>query len=206
MQPWRYFQRLSHKYNPMRPITTLLLFITVGSAFAQIHEIKAPHFTDISIFGPFKVKLVKAQESRVEIDYNEIDASDVITKCSGDELQIKIRNKGFFDFNDYSDRKGNRHEAIVTIYYTSLENVEVKGGASLRAADPIISNKLTLISSMGSEVRLQLKVKELRLESSMGSEVTLSGIAEAASIKAKMGAEIDAAELKCQEVTVHFKG
>ncbi len=182
---------------------TLLLLLIAFTATAQTHEIKVSQFTEINVFGPFKVKLIKAQVCRAEIDYNGIDASDVITKCNGDELQIKIRNKGFFDFNDYSDRKGNRSHTIVTIYYTSLESIEIKGGASLRAADPIISPKLTLVSQMGAEVRLQLQVKELYLESSMGSEVELSGTSDAAHIKAKMGTEVDASLLKCQEVTVN---
>ncbi len=186
----------------MRLLTLPVLFIALTSAVAQTHEIKVSRFVDINVFGPFKVKLVKAQTCRAEIDYNGIDPSDVITKSSGDELQIKIRNKGFFDFNDNSDRKG-KPKAIVTIYYTSLENIEVKGGVSLRADDAIVSSsKLTLISQMGAEVRLQLQVKELELESSMGSEVELSGTADVAKIRAKMGTEVDAANLKCQEVTV----
>ena len=184
----------------MRLFTLLFLLFAVTATVAQTREIKVSPFTDISVFGPFKVKLVKAQSCRAEIDYNGIDAGDVIAKCSNEELQIKIRNKGFF--NDYSDRKGNRPQAIVTIYYTSLENIEIKGGASLRAIDPIISPRLTLVSQMGSDVRLQLQVKELSLESSMGSQVELSGTADVAKIKAKMGTEIDAAGLKCQEVTV----
>jgi len=202
MQPCHYFQRLRYKYNPMRLPAILLLSFAFTSAVAQTHEIKVSHFTDINIFGPFKVKLVKAQTCRAEIDYNGVDAGDVVTKCSNDELQIKIKNSGLFDFDDYKDHHGNRPYAIVTIYYTSMESIEIKGGASLRAAEPIISPKLTMVSRMGAEVRIQLQVKELELESSMGSEVELSGTADVAEIKAKMGTEVDASQLKCQEVTV----
>ena len=202
MQPFRYFLRLNFKHNPMRLITLLLLFIAVNAGLAQTQEIKAPNFNEINIFGPFKVKLVKAAASRAEIDYNGVDAADVIIKSGGEELQIKIRNNSLFDFNDRSNRKGNRPRAIVTIYYTSLERIEIRGGASLHAADPIVSPKLALVSSMGSEVRLQLQVKKLNLESSMGSEVELSGTADEANIKAKMGTDIDASQLRCQEVTV----
>jgi len=185
----------------MRLFTLLLLLVAFTSVNAQTHEIKVSQFTDISVFGPFKVKLVKSNTCRAEIDYNGIDAGDVITKCNNDELLIKIKNKGFFDFMDDSDRRGNHDWAIVTIYYTSLENIEIKGGASLRAANPISSPRLNLISQMGSDIRLQLQVQVLNLESSMGSEVELSGTADEAKIKAKMGSEVDASELKCQEVS-----
>jgi hypothetical protein len=201
MQPWHRVQRLTFKFNAMR-LFTLLLLLVAFTATAQTHEINVSQFTEVNVFGPFNVKLIKAQTCRAEIDYHGIDASDVITKCNGDELQIKIRNKGFFDFMDDSDRKGHQPKAIVTIYYTSLESIEIKGGATLRAAEPIVSPKLLLVSQMGSDVRLQLQVKELSLESSMGSEVELSGTADTAHIKAKMGTEVDASALKCQEVTV----
>ncbi|HEV8514308.1 MAG TPA: head GIN domain-containing protein [Cyclobacteriaceae bacterium] len=185
----------------MRLFTLLLLLTALTFANAQTHEIKASQFTDINVFGPFKVKLIKSQTCRAEIDYHGLDAGDVIAKCNNDELLIKIKNKGFFDFMDDSDRRGNRDYAIVTIYYTSLEHIEIKGGASLRAANAIASPSLTLISQMGSDVRLQLQVHELYLESSMGSEVELSGTADEVKIKAKMGSEVDAFELKCQEVS-----
>ncbi len=181
----------------MRSFTTLLLLIAFTSSVAQTHEIKASQFNDINVFGPFKVKLVKAAVSRAEIDYHGIDPNDVIIKCSGDELQIKIRNNSLFDYNDHHDRP----RAMVTIYYISLEDIEIKGGASLSAVDPIVAPKLTIVSRMGAEVRLQLQVKELELESSMGSEVELSGTADVADFKARMGAAIDASRLKCQEVT-----
>jgi hypothetical protein len=188
----------------MRLFPLLILLAVFTATNAQTHEIKASRFADISVFGPFKVKLVKAQACRAEIDYNGISANDVITKCNNDELQIKIKNRGFFDFLDNdSDHKGNQPKAIVTIYYTSLENIEIKGGASLRAADPIVASKLSLVSQMGADVRLPLQVKELTVESSMGSQMELSGTADVADIKAKMGTEVDASTLKCQEVTVN---
>jgi hypothetical protein len=186
----------------MRLFTLLLLLLAFASANAQTHEIKASQFTDIDVFGPFRVKLIKSNTCRAEIDYHGIDPSDVVTKCNNDELLIKIKNKGFFDFMDDHDRRGNHAWAIVTIYYTSLENIEIKGGALLRAANPITSDRLSIISQMGSDVRLQLQVKEFELESSMGSEVELSGTVDEAKIKAKMGSEVDASELKCQEVSV----
>ncbi len=63
----------------------LLFFLTAFTAtHAQTHEIKVSQFTDIDVFGPFKVKLVKAQTCRAEIDYNGMDAGDVVTKCNND--------------------------------------------------------------------------------------------------------------------------
>lgn len=186
----------------MRALFTILMLTVFSYSFTQVHTVKAPSFTEVSVFGPFKVTLVKAAASKVEIDYRDIDPSDVIAECSGGELEIKMRTHGFFDFDDDYERYKDNRKAVVTIYYTSLEEIEVKGGATLRSSQPINETRLKLISKMGAEVRLDLQVKELSLESSMGSDVDLSGTAETFDLRAKMGTDIDASQLKCQEVTV----
>ncbi len=185
----------------MRHLTTLLLLIAFSTAIAQKHEINAPKFTDLTVSGPFKVTLVKASTSRAEIEYHGLDPEDVIAECSGGELEIRFRTHGFFDFDDDSHRKNGKY-ATITVYYTSLEQIEVKTGASLRSTEVIVAQNLKLISKMGAEVKLNLQVKDLRLESSMGSDVDLSGTAEVADVRAKMGTSIDASQLKCQEVNV----
>jgi hypothetical protein len=186
----------------MRHLSTLILFFSFISSFAQVHEIKATKFTDLTVSGPFKVTLVKASSSRAEIDYRGLNPDDVIAECSGGELEIRFRTHGFFDFDDDSYRHRDGKYATVTVYYTSLEQIEIKKGASLRSGDVLAIQNLKLISKMGSEVKLNLQVKELRLESSMGSDVDLSGTADVADFQAKMGTSIDASQLKCQEVNV----
>lgn len=186
----------------MRALSTLLLLLVFHFSFGQVHTIKAPSFTEISVFGPFKVTLVKAASSKVEIDYRDIDPDDVIAECSGGELEIKMRTHGFFDFDDDYERYKDNRKALVTIYYTSLEEMEVRGGATLRASQPVSEKRLKLVSRMGAEVRLDLQVKELVVESSMGSEMDLAGTADTFDLRAKMGTDIDASQLKCQEVTV----
>lgn len=186
----------------MRHLTTFILLIAFSSAIAQTHDIKAPKFSDLTVSGPFKVTLVKAAASRAEIDYKGLNPDDIIAECSGGELEIRFRTHGFFDFDDDSYRHRNGKYAVVTVYYTSLEQIEIKTGASLRSTEILTAQNLKLISKMGSEVKLNLQVKELRLESSMGSDVDLSGSADVADIRAKMGSSIDADQLKCQQVNV----
>lgn len=185
----------------MRAFFTLLLAASLSCAAAQTKEISVSNFSELTIAGPFKVTLVKSDKCKVELNYNGLDQEDVSIHNGGGELEIKI-DQGIFDFDKYDDHYSNRKRAIVTIYYTSLRDIEVKQGATIRANETLTADRMKLKSSMGSELKLDLQVKQLSLESSMGSEVDLSGSAIDFDIRAKMGSDVDASLLKCQDVSV----
>ena len=185
----------------MRKSIILFFLVVYGSLSAQTEKIKADKFNTIRIFGPFKVTLVKAATSRAEIEYRGINPDEVLIKNDDNTLQLKLRNRSFLDFTD-NNRNRNRSYAIVTIYYTSLENIEAKAGAIIRSTELIEATKLTIVSKMGAEVQLQIKTQKLFLDSSMGSQVELTGIAETAEIKSKMGSTVNASQLQSQQVEV----
>lgn len=186
----------------MRASLVLVFLFAVASSFAQSKEISASQFSELTIAGPFKVTLIKAAKSKVEIDYRSIDPKEVVADCSGDELEIRLRHHGLFDFDDDWDKNRNRNFATVKVYYTSLKEISISEGTSLRAMEPITATRMKLKSRMGAEMELNLQVKELILESSMGSDVDLTGTADDFELKAKMGTDVDASQLKCQTVTV----
>jgi hypothetical protein len=185
----------------MRTLFTLILAAVVSYAVAQPKEISVSSFTELTIAGPFKATLIKADKAKVEINYSGVDPEDVTIDSSGGELEIKIK-QSIFDFDGYDDRSRNRKYATVTIYYTSLKYIDLKKGATLRANETITADRMKLKSSMGSELRLDLKVQDLTLDSSMGSEVDLTGTATNFELTAKMGSDVDASLLKCQDVSV----
>ncbi len=186
----------------MRQLYTFLLFIAFSAAIAQPEQIKADNFNSIKIFGPFKVTLIKANASRAEIDYQDIDSEDVMIKHDNSGLQIKLRTRSIFDFNDDKYRHKGRTYATVKIYYTSLVNIEARAGAIIRSSETIKAKSLSLISKMGADIRLDINTEELNLDSSMGSEVELTGIAQSADIKSKMGSHVSASKLQSQTMTV----
>jgi hypothetical protein len=187
----------------MRHLTiALLLFFTVFSATSQTEEIKVQDFTVMYVFGPFKVDLVKSTLNKVEIDYNGINAEEVLIKSKEGELSIKLRNRNFFDFGNNDWERRNHRYAKVTIHYKEIMAIEARAGAVVRANETIVAKELFLVSKMGADMRLDVKVQKLELESSMGSEVKLTGTTETLKIKSKMGSEVDASYLQSQEVTV----
>jgi hypothetical protein len=186
----------------MRTILTLALAAALSYAAAQSKEFSVSAFSELTIAGPFKTTLIKSDKNRVEINYNGVDPDDVVVDSDGGELEIKIR-QSIFDFDNYDDHNRNRKRATVTIYYsTSPNDIELKQGASLSAKETLSAKQMRLFSSMGSEMKLDLKVDDLTLESSMGSDVDLSGTSSNFELTAKMGSDVDASLLKCQDVRV----
>ena len=61
----------------MRASLVLVFLFAVASSFAQSKEISASQFSELTIAGPFKVTLIKAAKSKVEIDYRSIDPKEV---------------------------------------------------------------------------------------------------------------------------------
>lgn len=183
-------------------ITSLLLIFGAFSLSAQAEVIKVQDFNVVYIFGPFKVNLIKSDVNKMEINYNGMDAEEVLIKSKEGELSIKLRNRNFFDFGDTNwERKYNRY-AIVTIHYKEVMAIEARAGAIVRANEAIVAKNLFLVSKMGADMRLDVKSQKLELESSMGSEVKLTGTTETLKIKSKMGSEVDASYLQSQEVIV----
>lgn len=186
----------------MRTILTLAMIASLSYAVAQSKEFSVSPFSELTIAGPFKTTLVKSDKNKVEINYNGVDQEDVVIDSGGGELEIKIK-QSIFDFDRYDEHERNRRYAIVTVYYTStLSDIELKQGASLRSKETLTAKQLTLSSSMGSELKLDLKVEDLTLESSMGSEVDLTGTGSNFDLRAKMGSDVDASLFKCQDVRV----
>ncbi|NOS92211.1 MAG: DUF2807 domain-containing protein [Cyclobacteriaceae bacterium] len=183
---------------------TLLLLVIFSSAFAQKEvTTNTPSFHSISVYGPFKVILIKGEKSSFVIDYNDLDKEDVIIKSGKDELSIKMKNRNFIQFGDDDSWKKTHHRyAKVTIYYTSLDNIEARAGAEVKANEPISSRHLTLVSKMGSDVKLEVKSETIELESSMGSNVVLIGTTHSFEVKSKMCSDVNASRLASQLVKV----
>jgi Putative auto-transporter adhesin, head GIN domain len=187
----------------MRHLTiAFLLLFGIFSTTAQTEEIKVKDFKVMYVFGPFKVNLVKSDMNKVEIDYNGIDAEEVLVKSKEGELSIKLRNRNFFDFGNNDWERKNHRFAKVTIHYKEIMAIEARAGAIVRANETIEVKELFLVSKMGADMRLDVKVQKLELESSMGSEVKLTGTTETLKIKSKMGSEVDASYLQSQDVMV----
>jgi hypothetical protein len=186
----------------MRKFAFSLFFLTASLVSpAQYQPVQTKPFQILRVYGPFHVTLVQANKEKIEIDYRGIDKDDIVINTDDGELDMKLRNKHYWNEWNDSGSRGGRY-AKVTVYFKSLKEISVKAGATVESDFSINSPSLTLISTMGAEMHLDVKVKELELESSMGSDVELSGTTETLEISSKMRSKVDAIRLKSETATV----
>ena len=158
-------------------------------------------FNGIDAFGPFNIELIKSEKEYVEIDYNSIDKEDVVTEVLHGVVKMKLKNRHYF--NDWSDNDYKKSEYInVKVFYKDMDIIEAQAGALVASREPLKSKYLSIESSMGAEVRLNILVKELETKTSMGGILELDGQAERLDATASMGGVLKASHLPCKVVYV----
>lgn len=159
---------------------------------------KASNFQAIDIGGAFEIELIKSNEEKVIIETDDNIMPHIRVSVSGGELEI-----------DNTEDINNPTELKVTIYYKSLEGIDISGAASLYSADVLESINLEFDCSGASEITLKLKVVNMELDCSGASKLDLEGKANSvemdlsgASVIRAYGLEINSLELEASGAAV----
>lgn len=179
-------------------IVFLAFFTTVG--FGQKTTLQIPSFTDIDVFGPFDVRLIKSESERAEIDFNGIDKEDLIYEFKSGTLRLKMRNSHYMD--EWKNDSRHSKYVLVTVYYKDIDVVEAGAGAVVTSKEEVKSKYLLVECTMGAEVTLDIRAKKVEAVSNMGGILDLSGVTEHLEAKANMGGVLKAAHLESKTVYV----
>ncbi len=184
-----------------RFIASLVLVTASLASLAQSKQTQIQPFQTVRAYGPFRVTLVASDKERIEIVYKGIDEDDIVIDSDDGELNMKLRNKHYW--NNWNDSRSHDHRYVkVTVYFKKLKKIDIQAGASVVSDFTITSPSLVLVSKMGAEMRLDVATKELELDSSMGSDVVLTGTTETLEIYSKMGSTVKAIHLKSENAMV----
>lgn len=186
----------------MKRLFFILILIPGISAFAQSTTESLTSFNRIDVFGPFKVELIKADKELVELEYRNIDRDDIITTVNKGTLNLKVRNKHYFDEWSSNDYPKTRY-IKVKVYYTEIDDIEAQAGAQVASSGAIKSKNLAIEASMGAEIRLHVISKNLYTKLNMGAIMDLEGQTENLEVKANMGAVLNATQLASKVVYVN---
>lgn len=159
---------------------------------------KAINFHAIDIGGAFEIELIKSNEEKVILETDDNIMPHIRVSVSGGELEV-----------DNTEDINNPTELKVTIYYKSLDEVDISGAASLYSADVLESSHLELDCSGASEITLKLKVDIMEVDCSGASKLELEGKANTvemdlsgASVIRAYGLEINNLELEASGAAV----
>ena len=149
-------------------------------------------FNKISVSTSVKVKLIKANQPKVEFKMITGDEEDLITKVKNGTLTVKIKS-GMLSWSSKS-------KASVKVYYTELNEVDVSAGASVQAEGPIVSDDMNVEVSSGASADLEIESEDIDADVSSGARLRLEGKAESGDFDASSGANLDASAMVCDNV------
>ncbi len=152
---------------------------------------------------------VVTEERNVSEDFTEVRGSaglDVYL-TQGDENKIVVEaDENLLQYieTDIEDGKLHvttsaniRHSEAKKVYvtYKQLTNIEASSGADVTGNSVIKSERLSLKSSSGADLKVEIFAKELTAKASSGADLEISGKASSLTADASSGSEIDAKEL-----------
>jgi len=178
-----------------------LLSLLASVAYSQKITLPFSFFNGINAFGPFDVELIKSETESVEIEYNGIDKEDVVIEMSRGLIKMKLKNRHYFnEWNNQSHRKSEY--VTVKVYYHDMDMIEAQAGATVTSRERLKSKYLSIESTMGGEVKLDVLTKELQTKINMGGIVELNGQTERLDVSANMGGVLKAIQLESKVVFV----
>ena len=149
------------------------------------------NFSGIKVSQGIQVHISQGNETEltVEADENIIDL--LITEIDGDILKI------------YFEKNVNRATRNVYLTIDKLNSIRTSSGANVKNDGVFKTKTLSLDSSSGSHISLDLNVSEITASASSGADIELSGSSEEFRSNASSGSHIDAEKLNSKMATAN---
>jgi len=173
--------------------STLATIMILGSLSINAQTRDIPNFTAISASTSVSVTLVKADSPSINYRMIKGNAEDLITEVKGSTLKVKTKSKNGWSW-------GSNAQAEVTVYYTTLNDINVAAGATVKASDPIYADDMDIDVSSGASADIEVQCSELTADASSGSMLKLEGNSTKSSYDASSGASIKAKRLISKKV------
>lgn len=189
----------------LQVISSLVLSATLlisNSLFAQYsRNVPVNNFNEISVSSGIDLYLNQSGTESGRIVGDIELAEKVVIEKDGKKLRIKFKENtswtGFF-------RK--QQSVKVFINLKTLNGLSASGGSDVYTQNTLKSDKLTLNTSGGSDVKINLVCKDIIIEASGGSDVNLIGSANNMELRTSGGSDIDAHKFSVDYAKVNSSG
>lgn len=142
-------------------------------------------FTEVKASAGMDVFLTEGSENKIVVEADENLLPLIKTEVKDGKLTITTSgNIGF-----YKSKK-------VYVTYKELNDITASSGAEIIGNSVIRSERLSLQSSSGAEIKVEVFSKELSAKTSSGADIEVSGKASSFNAQASSGSELDAAKLQ----------
>jgi hypothetical protein len=154
-----------------------------GNVVTQERNV-AEDFTEVKGSSGLDVYLTQGDENKIMVEADENLHQYIETEIENGRLNITT-----------SENIGNSKAKKVYVTYKELISIEASSGADVTGNSAIKSETLSLKTSSGADLKVEVFTKDLTAKTSSGSGLAVSGKASSLTADASSGSELDAKEL-----------
>ena len=174
--------------------------ITLNVAAQSSRNVSAKNFTNIAVSSGIDLFLTQGNTESVVIKGREDVIKDVVVEQEGNNLTIKYKE----GINWGRLFRGTEIRAYVTV--KKLNGITASGGSDVETKSTINTDKMSIKSSGGADLDLNIVCKDISISSSGGSDITLKGTAENMILTTSGGSDVDAFDFKVNYAQVTTSG
>jgi len=180
----------------LRKLSIVLIAIVLGAniqAFAfssektEIRNLKDFHAIQVSSGIDLYLRMGETEEVKVVADSDIIDK--VITEVKDGTLKIYMKQNNNWNWGTTKARK-------VYVSVKELERLDASSGSDVKSENILTGESLEVKASSGSDVNLDIHIKNFSLDTSSGSDAQLSGKTKNFEASASSGSDIKAQDLE----------
>ncbi|MFN0255673.1 head GIN domain-containing protein [Pedobacter ureilyticus] len=174
--------------------------ITLNVAAQSSKTVNAKNFTNIAVSNGIDLFITQGNAESVVVKGQEEVIKDVIVLQEGSNLTIKYKE----GINWSRLFKGTQIHVYVTV--KKLNGIAASGGSDVETQNTINTDKMSIKSSGGADLDLNIVCKDISISSSGGSDINLKGSAENMVLNTSGGSDVDAFDFKVNYAQVNTSG
>jgi hypothetical protein len=181
---------------PLVSLPFLVASLPAGAADKETRALTG--FNAIAVGGGIDLFLRQGEPFRVEVSASDRELDEIVTEVTGGKLEIRRRRPAAF--LDWGDR------GFVSVILPRLTALAASGGSDVDTEGVFSGEGLEIVASGGSDMTIDVAVKELDVTASGGSDVEIRGRAGLARVQASGGSDLDASRLSVEDAEVQSSG
>lgn len=176
-------------------ILALIAVVSLSTAFTgnsqetQTRNVK--NFDGIKVSTGIDLYLTMGSSEEVKIVADEDLIDDIRTDVKDGTLHIYTKKNNWFNWGNNKPRK-----AYVTV--TELTRLYASSGSDVVSENTLEGDRLEVKTSSGSDIKIDVIIKNLSVDASSGSDAKLSGRSKTFEAEASSGSDIKAQNLEAK--------
>jgi hypothetical protein len=188
--------------QPFKAATLLLVcsLPALSSLAQQTKTVAINNFNEITVSSGIDLYLTQGNSESLKIVTSNEHLNKVVVEKNGTRLNIRYGTK-----NNWSGMFKDR-EIKVYVSFKNLQALSASGGSDVNSQQTINVPRLSITSSGGSDIELNLITNNLSITSSGGSDISLKGRATNLNVTSSGGSDVDAKEFAVENARVNSSG